>query len=46
MIWVKLLLLDDLLAAFTTSMLLRADCFLCNRPIWDGKAVKDKTWPA
>ena len=36
----KLPISDDVLVAFTTSMLLCADSFPHNRPTWDGKKVK------
>lgn len=42
----KLPISDDLLAAFATSMLLRADSFARNRPTWDGKPAADQTWVA
>jgi hypothetical protein len=42
----KLPITADVLAAFATSMLLRADSFPRNRPTWDGKKVEDQTWPA
>ena len=39
----KLLISNNLLAAFAPSMLLHAYSFLRNCPTWDGKAGKDQT---
>jgi hypothetical protein len=39
-------ILDDMLATFSTSMLLWAHSFARNRPIWDGKKGSKQTWDA
>ena len=42
----KLPVLDNLLAAFATSIILYAYSFPHNHPICDGKPAKDQPWPA
>ena len=41
----KLPVTNNVLTAFATLMLLRADSFPRNRPTWNIKKVEDQTWP-
>ena len=42
----QLTITDNMLAAFTTYMLLKSNSFSRNRPVWDGKPVGDQPWGA
>ena len=37
---------DNMLAAFTTYMILKTNSFPRNLPVWDGKPVGDQKWAA
>ena len=43
---VQLPITDNMLAAFSTYMLLKSNSFPRNRPVWDGKPVGDQKWSA
>ena len=40
----QLSIIDNMLAAFATYMILKTNSFPRNRPVWDGKPVGDQKW--